>query len=160
TEPAAAHLSAAPVASAKRHGRRVRANTATATGARFDAAMAARDADALSPVFGDDFEIVDHTTGATYDREGVLSSLRLRLSAHEPTSRIDMLATLGDSLALSRWSMSANGFADGTLDVGPFEVEHIGLTEVDAHGRRRLAELFATDRLGDAVARFYERYAE
>src|SRR5262249_120622 len=130
-EPAAAHLSTAPVATARRHGRRVRANTATATSARFDAAMAARDADALPPVFAADFEIVDHTTGATYDREGVLSSLRLRLSAHDPTSRSDLLATLGDSLALSRWSMSASGFADGTLDVGPFAVEQIALTEVD-----------------------------
>jgi tetratricopeptide (TPR) repeat protein len=156
----AAEPAATPVANAKRHGRRVRANTATATAARFDAAMAARDADALPPVFADDFEVVDHKTGATYDREGVLSSLRLRLSAQDPTFADDLLATLGDSLALSRWSMSANGFADGTLDVGPFEVEHIGLTEVDAHGRRRLAELFATDRLGDAVARLYERYAE
>src|SRR5262249_23056463 len=90
----------------------------------------------------------------------VLSSLRLLLSAHDPTSRTDLLATLGDSLALGRWSMSASGFADGTLDVGPFDVEQIALTEVDAHGRRRWAELFATDRLGDAVVRFYERYAE
>src|SRR5206468_5442842 len=30
----------------------------------------------------------------------------------------------------------------------------------DAHGRRRRAELFATDRLGDAIVRLYERYAE
>jgi hypothetical protein len=31
---------------------------------------------------------------------------------------------------------------------------------VDARGQNRRAELFAPDRLGDAVARLYERYAE
>src|SRR5438093_5990715 len=56
--------------------------------------------------------------------------------------------------------MSASGFVGGTFDVGAYEREQIALNEVDAHGRRRRAELFATDRLGDAVARLYERYAE
>jgi class 3 adenylate cyclase/tetratricopeptide (TPR) repeat protein len=159
-EPPAARLATAPVRSAERHGRRVRANAATATGARFDAAMAARAANALPPLFADDFELTDHTTGITYDREGVLSSLRLRLSARDPTARTEQLATLGDSLALSRWSMSASGFSDGTVDVGAFEQELISLTEVDAHGRRRRAEMFATNRLGDAIVRLYERHAD
>src|SRR5262249_2359903 len=34
------------------------------------------------------------------------------------------------------------------------------LIEVDAQGQRRRTELFAVDRLGDAVARLYERYAQ
>ncbi len=157
---ALARFDALAARSAERHGRRVHANAATATAARFNAAMAARDADALPPLYADDFELVDHTTGVTYGREGVLSSLRFRLSAHDPTSRTELLATLGDSLELARWSMSASGFSDGTVDVGAFEQEHIGLTEVDARGRRRWAELFAADRLGDAVVRLYERYAE
>src|SRR5262249_1076605 len=34
------------------------------------------------------------------------------------------------------------------------------VVEVDADGRRRWGELFAADRLGDALVRLYERYAE
>src|SRR5439155_21358601 len=41
-----------------------------------------------------------------------------------------------------------------------YEKEEIALTEVDAQGRHRRSEVFALDRLGDAVARLYERYAD
>src|SRR5262249_58105668 len=34
------------------------------------------------------------------------------------------------------------------------------LIEVDSHARRRRTDIFAVNRLGDAVARLYERYAE
>src|SRR5262249_43779458 len=67
---------------------------------------------------------------------------------------------LGDSLALSRWSMSARGLAGSTFDVGPYEIEQINVTEVDAEGRTRRGEIFANDRLGHAIVRLYERYAE
>src|SRR5439155_18245840 len=73
---------------------------------------------------------------------------------HEP------LATLGDSLALSRLSTSASRFVSRKLDVGAHERVMINLLEVDAQGRRRRVEVFAADRLGDAVVRLYERYAE
>ncbi len=56
--------------------------------------------------------------------------------------------------------MSASGFAGGKFDVGAYERDEIILIEVDAQGRRRRLEVFAADRLGDAVARLYERYAE
>src|SRR5207245_10008974 len=68
-------------------------------------------------------------------------------------------ATRGDSLALCRASTSASGFAGAKFDVGAYQREEIALTEVDAQGRRRRGEVFAADRLGDAVARLYERYA-
>ena len=111
-------------------------------------------------LFADDVEVVDHTTGATYDRQGALATWRSLLRARDPTYRHEPLATLGDSLALCRQSMSASGFAGRTFDVGAYESEQIVLIEVDAQGRRRRAEVFAADRLGDAVARLYERYAE
>ena len=74
--------------------------------------------------------------------------------AHEP------LATLGDSLALCRVSVAASGISSGRFDVGAYESEQIALIEADAHGQRRRAEFFADDRLSDAVARLYERYAD
>ena len=77
-----------------------------------------------------------------------------------PDSRHEPLATLGDSLALFRMSTSASGFVGGTFDVGAYETERFYLLEVDANGRQRRAEVFAADRLGVAVARLYERYAD
>src|SRR5262249_59675677 len=73
---------------------------------------------------------------------------------HEP------LATLGDSLTLCREWSSASGVAGKTFDVGAFEIEAVILVEVDAQGRRRAIEVFAADRLGAAVVRLYERYAD
>src|SRR5262249_59460749 len=140
--------------------RRVRANAATANGARIDAAIGARDADALSALIADDCEVVDHTTGVSFDRQGHLRSFRALVRAGDPTSRQEPLATLGDSLVLSRTSLSASRFSGGTLDVGAYEMETINVYEVDAQGRRRRAEIFAPDHLDNAVARLYERYAE
>src|SRR5262249_28364135 len=68
--------------------------------------------------------------------------------------------TLGESLALSRTSASASGVARGGVDVGAYERHAISLIEVDAQGRRQRTEIFAADRLADAIARLYERYAE
>ena len=42
----------------------------------------------------------------------------------------------------------------------PTRREAIDLIEVDAQGRRRRVECFAADRLGDAIVRLYERYAD
>src|SRR5262249_9394260 len=117
--------------------RRVRPNAAAAFAARVDAAIAARDADALSAVLGPGGESLEHTTGSTSDGGGVLRSFRYLLRAQEPTCRHEPLAPLGDSLGLFRQSTSACGFAGGTFDVGAYEKEIISLQEVDAQGRWR-----------------------
>jgi hypothetical protein len=159
-EPAAAPIAAAPSRAAKGRERRVRENAATAIAARLDAAIVARDSDALPTLLADDLEATEHATGATYDRLGNLATWRALLSAREPVSRHEPLATLGDSLALFRESMSGSGFAGRKFDVGAYEIENIVLFEVDAQGRNRRAEAFANDRLGDAVVRLYERHAD
>src|SRR5206468_37904 len=61
--------------------RRMRPNTATANAARFDAAIAARDATVLPTLWADDAEFVEHPTRVVYDREGVLFSFRSLLRA-------------------------------------------------------------------------------
>lgn len=144
----------------KQRTRRVRANAATANAARIDAAIAARDVEAFSTLLAEDSEVLEHVTGATYGREGTLRTWRSLLRADGLSSGHEPLATLGDSLALFRHSMSARGVAGGTVDVGAYEAERVVLNEVDAQGRRRRAEMFAVDRLGDAVVRLYERHAE
>src|SRR5262249_52032650 len=145
---------------ASKRERRVRANAATISIARVAGAVVARAADALPPLFADELEVVDHTTGAVFDRDGELSSLRSLLRARDPTLASEPLATLGDSLALFRTSTSGSKFAGGAFDVGAYEMLHIDVIEVDAQGRLRRMEFFPTERLGDAVARLYERYAE
>src|SRR5262249_11281402 len=71
--------------------RRGGANAATACAARVDAAIAARDADALSTLSADEWEVVDHTTGTTWDREAELRSFRYLLRAEQPTCRHEPL---------------------------------------------------------------------
>src|SRR5262249_2912972 len=140
--------------------RSVRPNAATAHVARLDAAVASRDADAFHALFADAYEGVEYTTGATFDRDGALSMGRSLLRSQDPTCRNEPLAALGDRLALCRRLVSASGVAGRTFDVGAYEREEITLIEVDGQGRERRAEVFAADRLGDAIARLYERYAD
>src|SRR5262249_60049485 len=65
--------------------RRVQTNTATATLGQLDAAVAARDAEALASVFADEHEMVHHPTGSVLDRQGILVSYRRPLHAAQPT---------------------------------------------------------------------------
>src|SRR5262249_45831860 len=159
-EPAAVRFAAPPGAVEKRE-RRVRSNAATASTARIDAAIAARDADAIDGLIAHDVEAVRHPAGRVIrDRQGWLTSWRSLLHAQEPTCRHEPIATLGESLALCRRSVSGRGFAGAQFDVGAYEKEEIALTEVDSDGRQTRYEDFAEDRLGDAIARLYERYAD
>jgi hypothetical protein len=140
--------------------RRVGTNPATMALRRSDAAIAARDVDALADVIAEGHEVLDHVTGATTDRRGTIASFRFLLRAKDPTYRSEPLAILGDVLALGRVSQSAGGFAGAAFDVGAYEREQACLFEADALGRLRRVEAFPVDRLGDAVVRLYERYAE
>src|SRR6185503_17382907 len=140
--------------------RRVRPNAATANLARVETAIVARDADALDAGLADDAQLIDHTTGAVIDREGSLSTLCFTFKGRDATYRTEPFATLGDSLVLTLISASGAAFAGGRFDVGAYETEKIGVTDVDAQGRRQRMEIFAHDRLADAVVRAYERYAE
>ncbi len=144
----------------RRVRRRVRPNAATANTTRLDAAFAARDADALPNLFADDAEMVHHPTGAVYDRQGALDGWRAFLEARDGTFAHEPVATLGESLALYRQWASFAGAVRYGLTFGAAAKEEIVLLEVDARGRRQRVEFFATDRLGDAVACLYERYAE
>src|SRR5262249_26867672 len=140
--------------------RRVRQNAATANAARVEAAIAARDFDAIAACFVDLCEVIDHANGATYDREGTLTTWRSLLKVRDATYRQGPPATPGNSLALCRQCTSAPGVAGKRFDVGAYEIEQLALIEVDAGGRRRRTEILAADHLGDAVVRLYECYAE
>jgi len=140
--------------------RRVRPNAATANAARLDAVFASRDVDAFMPHMAEDLVSVHHPTGTTYDRKGAIGRLHAALRAEDPALVNEPLATLGDSLALCRQSMTASGSAGRLFDIGAYEIENLNLIEVDAHGRRRRLDTYAVSRTGEAIARLYERYAE
>jgi ketosteroid isomerase-like protein len=82
------------------------------------------------------------------------------LGAERPALRYEPLASLGDSLALFHESISASAVKGGELDVGGYEHASVQLLEADAAGRMLRSEAFTVDRLGEAIVRLYERYAE
>src|SRR5262249_12771068 len=92
--------------------------------------------------------------------EAVLAPGCTSRAARASASGAEPLAPLGASLALCRHSLSASGVARREFDVGAYESERIGLIEVDTEGRRRWTEIFPSNKLGTAIARLYERYAE
>ena len=124
--------------------------------------LAARDFDAVAAASSRrSYREIDHPTGSTYGRDAAIASHPAPASDRAiRTTRLEPLATLGERLLLSRRRTRASGDTRGRYDVGPYENEAIQLVR----GRRarplRRAEVFAADRLGDAIARLYERYAE
>src|SRR5262249_30262567 len=70
------------------------------------------------------------------------------------------LATLGDRLALCRGALSFAGIHDDGVTFGTTSDNHVVVVEVDARGPATRLETFAANRLGDAIVRLYERYAE
>jgi hypothetical protein len=75
--------------------------------------------------------------------------------------RQEMLASLGDTLALDRHVTTVEGLRDPAMaGFGLSEFHELSLLEVDAEGRWLRSEIFAADRLADGIVRLYERYAE
>jgi hypothetical protein len=137
------------------------ANDATAFGARVDAAVALRDSDAMGALIAASAQIIDHKTGTTFDREERIAGLRaLLIGAREPVSRHEPLAALGSSLALLRRTLAASGFGGEAPSPAAYRIEELCVVEADRQARCVWADLFAVDRLGDAIVRLYERHAE
>ncbi|MBI3781909.1 MAG: nuclear transport factor 2 family protein [Deltaproteobacteria bacterium] len=149
-----------PIAVPRAVRRRVRPNAATSMQARFDAALAARDFDAIASVFHKDHREIDHPTGSSYGRGAAVASLQRLFRSRHPHYEVEPLATLGESLLLVRRRSGAAGTASARYDVGAYENEAIQLFEVDERTQAKLSEVFAGDRLGEAITRLYARYAE
>jgi hypothetical protein len=141
-------------------GRRVRPNAATAWRARFDAALAARDFDAAAAGTREEFQEIDHPTGSDYGRDAAVASLQRLFRSRDAHYEVEPLATLGERLLLVRRRTGTSGDTRGRYDVGPYDNEAIEVTEVDEYGLSFRQEVLAADRLGAALVRLYERYAE
>jgi class 3 adenylate cyclase len=140
--------------------RRMKPNAASAAIARLEAAFNAGDVDRIEALFGAGAESVDRTNAVTYGRDGALASLRWMLRAREPKARLELLATLGDSLGLSHNYFVTAGNRGRVFDVGDYEREEISISEVDEAGQCVRVEMFAPNRLREAILRLYERHAE
>jgi hypothetical protein len=141
--------------------RRVRASAATRAVERFAETILARDGDQLRQLFTDDLQIVHHPTGATYGRREMLGTWRSIFKAERLAYRHEVLAALGERLALSRHVISLEGLTEQHLaSFGSAEVDEVGVFEVDAQGHVEAIEIFAPDRLRSALARLYERWGE
>ncbi|MCX5739424.1 MAG: nuclear transport factor 2 family protein, partial [Proteobacteria bacterium] len=141
--------------------RPVRANAATRSLERFAAALAARDAEALEQIFDESLHVVHHPSRATYGRRGMLTTWRSAMRAAYLDCRQEMLASLGDTLALERHLVSVEGLTEAHLaEFGRTELHEVALIETDDRGRWLRSEIFAADRLGEAIARLYELHAE
>src|SRR5262249_7712180 len=161
--PAGARAASAPLEAvhSRRAARRsVQANHATLHLARIDEAVAARDLQAVRWLLGNT-KPLDHVSGRSYGTDSLVEAFRWMIErstglayGNEP------IAVLGPSLALARWRESSSGVAGDDLPIGPFELEGTVLVEADSEARSTHVEIFAAERLGDAVARLYERYAE
>jgi len=140
--------------------RRVRPNAATEAVAHLESAAAARDFHAMRTFFSDTFLEIDHPTGSEYGPDAAVASTQRLFRSRDPFYRMQPMATLGQSLVLARRRAGASGAAGERYDVGAYETEVIQLCKVDEHGRLSRSEVFVVERLGDAIARLYECYAE
>jgi class 3 adenylate cyclase/ketosteroid isomerase-like protein/tetratricopeptide (TPR) repeat protein len=137
--------------------RRVPRNHATLHLVRVDEAVAARDLEALERLLGDS-EALDHTSGRQWS---ALELFRFVVERYMDGGVVnEPIAVLGPSLALARWREWGSRLVGSDLPIGPFELEGSVLIEADAEARSTYVEIFAPDKLGDAVVRLYERYAE
>ena len=139
--------------------RLVRANAATRQLEREWAAIEARDVDALTAV-NSGMEVTHHPTGSTYGAPEIVAMPRGLWRGTNLKQKQQILATLGDSLAVVRRLASHDGVEAKFGAVGPVEVEYLGVFEVDELQQVKRAESFAGDHLGEAITRLYERYAE
>ena len=140
--------------------RGVRPNAATANGANMDEAVAARDLDGFFALFADDARGVHNPTGAVYAEREARQAHEIILRAHDLVFAHEPLATLGESLALCLGKTTFIGVMDDEFgDYGATNLDSFVVMETDARGLRKHTEFFAVDRLADAIARMYERYA-
>jgi len=90
--------------------------------------------------------MIDHATGATYGGAALVETWSVFVRSEGATLRNGLLATLGDSLALCRASMSFEAMRDGDLATfGRVERDELVLIETGNGGRRRDTSLRAAD---------------
>src|SRR5262249_50035798 len=131
-------------------------NAETRLGGRFAAAWAARDWEGIAALFAPEFRLIDRRRYAhlELDRDQHLESLRFRFEMRSSRTALEVIATRGRRLALTRQRFELAGG-----DVGPSETESLNVAECDERGHFVVLVTFAPDDLDAAYAELDERYA-
>jgi class 3 adenylate cyclase len=143
---------------ARRAHRRVRENDATASVARLRAAGLARDDAAIAALCADGLQVLHRPTGAQIDGARGLERFRTMGPSDGLAVSLEIVATLGDSLALVRDATSFDRPSPDGLSFGASR--QLALVETNAGGQPVRVEIFAEDHLAEAVVRLYERHGE
>jgi ketosteroid isomerase-like protein len=152
-------LTAAPVARPAPR-RRVRPNAATRSLARFAPALATRDAAVLAELFHESLTVVHHPTVTTYGRREMLGVWKSVMRADRFELQSESVAALGEHVELDRHVTNVEGWRDrSVIDFGRTTFDEISVIETDGDGRWVHCDIFAADRLDDAIVALYERYA-
>jgi len=138
-----------------------RANIATRCVERWGVAIAARDSNAIGDMLDESLTVVHHATRATYGRREMLATWRSILKAEHLSFRSEILASLGDTLALDHYFISIEGLSEAHLKgFGLSEFDDIALFETDERGQLVRSEIFPAEQTQAAIERLHERYAE
>jgi hypothetical protein len=123
---------------------------------QFKDALEARDWERVAAVLAPEYRYLDRRKmmHLDLDRERYIEFLRPSSPMSSTLVTQEVLATRGNRLALFR------GLVEGTDgDIGPSEIELLGVVEVNDHGVRVANVMFDPDDLDGAYAELDERYA-
>jgi class 3 adenylate cyclase/tetratricopeptide (TPR) repeat protein len=142
--------------------RRVRPNAATAQLTGDSPLIKARLFDRWATQYSEDFVDVDHISHITSDRETWLTAARKYASIDELEMDFEVLASLGERHALSRYIYRHES---GTLiepgnTTGPLETVQLLVTRTDVAGRLSRLDRFRVTDLHLALARLIELHAD
>ncbi|HXC51516.1 MAG TPA: adenylate/guanylate cyclase domain-containing protein, partial [Candidatus Limnocylindrales bacterium] len=141
-------------------GRRLPRNFAIQNRHRLATVIASRDVQAIETVFRQDVEIIDHPHGRSYGYASMHERIRLMIAESVDSKwSYESLTPLGESLAVCRLCITTTGSSVDTASIGATDVAYVQVVEADNMGRARRVEIFAEDKLGEALVRLYERYA-
>jgi len=142
---------------ARRPVHRWRSNLATEYAARLDAALRARDTEAVRALSAEDIVFDQHVSAVAPSYHEMVEALVEML----PTRGLIFVpfATLGKALALCRFHHVRHDWDTHDFEAGPIALEPIVLIEATRASRASRIEMFAADQLGEAVVRLYERNA-
>ncbi len=141
--------------------RRIGANVATRLCGEFATAIATRDLQMLGGLIAEDFHFEHRWTGTSFGSREFLGTWRGILDAQDVAYRSEVLAGLGESLALYRHLLTIDGLPKSVIvGVGQAELDEVVIVEADRVGQCCRMDLYAPAKLGNAITGLFERHAE
>jgi DNA-binding SARP family transcriptional activator/tetratricopeptide (TPR) repeat protein len=137
-------------------------NAATAQMERTAGLIKSGDVEDRSAEFSDDFVDVDHVAHVTANRDTHLQVTRKYGAFDQLDADFEVLATLGERHALTRWSYryDSGSIVEPALRTGAIEAVRLLVTRVDVAGRHSRFEEFGATQLPLALARLIELHAD